>query len=253
MLLRSLTKHVRDQNWFAVFLDFFIVVAGILIAFQITNWNERRAEYRNETQALIELKKELEGSIDIARAKSHAFRQAADAGKRSLTSLSRPNDCIANCWNIIVDFMHASQWQDLNVSLSAYNTMRDQGFPENTTIVDAVEAYIQININNSKVLEELPVYRSLVRQIINIEAQEFYWANCWSIKNGLETYILECPKGVSDDEAKRLVDEIVGNPIIKPHLTQWVGQIVSLPQTLGSQSKAAQEAIDLITQELETR
>ncbi|NNC38884.1 MAG: hypothetical protein HKO02_15605 [Hyphomonadaceae bacterium] len=44
MLLRSLTKHVRDQNWLAVFLDFFIVVVGILIAFQITNWNEERAE-----------------------------------------------------------------------------------------------------------------------------------------------------------------------------------------------------------------
>ena len=44
MLLRSIKKHVKDQNWFAVFLDFFIVVAGILIAFQITNWNEARSE-----------------------------------------------------------------------------------------------------------------------------------------------------------------------------------------------------------------
>jgi hypothetical protein len=44
MILRSLTKHVRDQNWFAVGLDFFIVVVGILIAFQITNWNEGRKE-----------------------------------------------------------------------------------------------------------------------------------------------------------------------------------------------------------------
>jgi len=44
MLLRSLTKHVKDQNWFAVFLDFFIVVAGILIAFQITNWNQGRTD-----------------------------------------------------------------------------------------------------------------------------------------------------------------------------------------------------------------
>jgi len=42
MRLRSLTKNVKDQNWFAVALDFFIVVAGILIAFQITEWNEAR-------------------------------------------------------------------------------------------------------------------------------------------------------------------------------------------------------------------
>ena len=53
MRLRSLTKHIKDQNWFAVALDFIIVVAGILIAFQITNWNEERA-LKKRTNALME-------------------------------------------------------------------------------------------------------------------------------------------------------------------------------------------------------
>ena len=52
MLLRRITQHVKDQNWFAVALDFAIVVAGILIAFQITNWNEARAE--NNLKSLVE-------------------------------------------------------------------------------------------------------------------------------------------------------------------------------------------------------
>ena len=52
MLLRRITQHVKDQNWFAVFLDFFIVVVGILIAFQITNWNEAQAE--NNLKSLVE-------------------------------------------------------------------------------------------------------------------------------------------------------------------------------------------------------
>ncbi|NNC98553.1 MAG: hypothetical protein HKN85_00060 [Gammaproteobacteria bacterium] len=47
MLLRRLSQHVKDQNWFAIFLDFFIVVAGILIAFQVTNWSEARGD-KNE-------------------------------------------------------------------------------------------------------------------------------------------------------------------------------------------------------------
>jgi hypothetical protein len=42
MILRRLTKHVKEQNWFAVGLDFVIVVLGILIAFQITNWSAAR-------------------------------------------------------------------------------------------------------------------------------------------------------------------------------------------------------------------
>lgn len=30
MILRSLNKHIKEQNWFAVLLDFFIVVLGKL-------------------------------------------------------------------------------------------------------------------------------------------------------------------------------------------------------------------------------
>lgn len=59
MLLRSLTKHVRDQNWFAVALDFCIVVVGILIAFQITDWSETRTERQLESEYLLLLATDL--------------------------------------------------------------------------------------------------------------------------------------------------------------------------------------------------
>ena len=44
MILRSVMKHVHDQNWFAVFLDFVIVVVGVFIGIQVANWNEARRE-----------------------------------------------------------------------------------------------------------------------------------------------------------------------------------------------------------------
>lgn len=40
MILRSITQHVKDQNWFAIALDFFIVVFGVFIGIQVSNWNE---------------------------------------------------------------------------------------------------------------------------------------------------------------------------------------------------------------------
>lgn len=55
MILRRLTKHIKDQNWFAVGLDFFIVVAGILLAFQITNWSEQQQEKAAFARAEIAL------------------------------------------------------------------------------------------------------------------------------------------------------------------------------------------------------
>jgi microcompartment protein CcmK/EutM len=67
MLLRSLTKHVKDQNWFAVALDFFIVVAGILIAFQITNWSEARQEAKKRDLIIDALITNLTDSIDVQK------------------------------------------------------------------------------------------------------------------------------------------------------------------------------------------
>ncbi|MDT0595253.1 hypothetical protein [Glaciecola petra] len=46
MLLRRITKHVKEQNWFAVSIDFFIVVIGVFIGIQVANWNEGQADQR---------------------------------------------------------------------------------------------------------------------------------------------------------------------------------------------------------------
>jgi len=59
VLLRRITKHVKDQNWFAVALDFIVVVVGILIAFQISSMAERRGEIAKFDRQMQALKIEM--------------------------------------------------------------------------------------------------------------------------------------------------------------------------------------------------
>lgn len=40
MILRRLMGHMREQNWFAVVLDFVIVVGGVVFGIQVSNWND---------------------------------------------------------------------------------------------------------------------------------------------------------------------------------------------------------------------
>lgn len=60
MLLRRITKHVRDQNWFAVGLDFFIVVIGVFFGIQIGNWNDARLDHlayqKAHTRMVVEVR-----------------------------------------------------------------------------------------------------------------------------------------------------------------------------------------------------
>lgn len=52
MIHRRFSKHLRSQNWFAVAIDFVIVVVGVFMGLQVQEWNEARKE-RIEEHALL--------------------------------------------------------------------------------------------------------------------------------------------------------------------------------------------------------
>ena len=56
MLLRSVSRHVKDQNWFAVLIDFAIVVFGVFIGIQVANWNAMRLEIAEEAAVIQEIR-----------------------------------------------------------------------------------------------------------------------------------------------------------------------------------------------------
>lgn len=59
MILRRLTEHVKAQNWFAVGLDFLIVVLGVFIGLQVNNWNESRKQADLQAKLLERLEEEF--------------------------------------------------------------------------------------------------------------------------------------------------------------------------------------------------
>lgn len=117
MILRRLTKQVDDQNWFAVVLDFVIVVCGILIAFQITNWSVARSELtqaasiraniiedlRSDEGTLFEGAAQAELNIRAANfALNAADRQLADNLEFSIESADgMANTIIAPDWQAL--------------------------------------------------------------------------------------------------------------------------------------------------------
>jgi hypothetical protein len=56
-------KHVQDQNWFAVGVDFVIVVIGVFIGIQVSNWNAAREDRANETLYLGYLAEDLQSDL----------------------------------------------------------------------------------------------------------------------------------------------------------------------------------------------
>ena len=67
MILRRFTKHITEQNWFAVGLDVIVVVVGIFLGLQVTEWNESRKDKNQERAYLMQMKEDVLASIENGR------------------------------------------------------------------------------------------------------------------------------------------------------------------------------------------
>lgn len=70
---------MKDQNWFAVALDFIIVVVGVFFELQVSNWNEAKTFNKKETTLLYKLKKQMENTVIITNNKIDNYNQVSAA------------------------------------------------------------------------------------------------------------------------------------------------------------------------------
>lgn len=250
MLLRRVIKHIASQQWTAIAIDFLIVILGVVIGIEVSNWNAERADRARERELLIELRGEIAESMRQTQIKLRAFGQVSRSGQRAIAFLDAGKSCADECWPVLVDFFHASQWQLPEVRLPTYAEMRRNGWPRQREIVVAVEDYLRQSAQVSAPLREPPAYRALVRGLIPLAAHAPYWENCFHLANGEETYIEPCPAGVSPEVAAAGVAAIAGNPDIHRTLTEWAGFMGGFVSSLDGQKQAAEHALAIVDSEL---
>jgi len=98
MILRRFTKHVTDPNWFAVGLDVLVVITGIFLGMQVTEWNEVRKKEVLEDQYLVRLQSDLQDDIasfeyalNLAKSRIEMANFLLDSGKDSSLVEQRPD------------------------------------------------------------------------------------------------------------------------------------------------------------------
>ncbi len=250
MILRHITEHVKAQNWLAIAIDFVIVVVGVFIGIQVSNWNAARALSALEREKLAELRIELEEAVSDTRQWQAFLGGVSAAGERSLAFLERGEACTDDCWRVLVGFFHASQLTDVTVSRETYDAMRRMGLPRSRAVVSALDRYYALNAAIAANLNERPAYRNLARSLIPVGTQRVLWLGCHDSEATIETFDKDCPSGVSDEAARKAVDAILAEPDLARTLTQWTAVGVPRDRFLADQNGLAAEAIAAIDAEL---
>lgn len=91
MLLRSITLHMKQQNWFAVWVDFLIVVVGVFVGLQAQEWSNLRADRNAERDAIERLIVEYQQNLEILETDKEQSREALAATEGLLSMIALKN------------------------------------------------------------------------------------------------------------------------------------------------------------------
>src|SRR6478752_10417116 len=78
MALRRLAGRLREHDWFAAGIELLIVIAGILVALQVSNWNGDRQDRARARQYAQRLHGELQTDLD--RSEERRVGKSVDLG-----------------------------------------------------------------------------------------------------------------------------------------------------------------------------
>ena len=120
MLLRRLTRHIKDQDWFAVGIDFIIVIVGVFIGIQVANWNEAQKDKAGLAASLERLHKEVAQNIGMIEKVLNIFegsRDDLDLGRDALNDCAYSPEAQAALERLLFDFVEDVQPNFITVAL----------------------------------------------------------------------------------------------------------------------------------------
>jgi len=156
MLLRRVMEHVNAQNWFAVGIDFVIVVVGVVIGIEVTNWNDTRNNKAGLVASLERLDKEVSRNIDLIDKVLGLFeesREDMNQGREALNDCAFSPDAQAALERLLFDLVEDVQPNFTTVALdqlarqNRYQDLLSTQFQEDFGIYAArlKEEYEQLN------------------------------------------------------------------------------------------------------------
>ena len=227
--MRRLSQRLREHDWLAAILELVIVVAGILIALQVSNWNQGRQDAERGREYLQRLHSDI-ASDRKANDNWRRFNQQVVAyGRQALAHGDTGALVEGSAWKTVLAYYQASQWSPHSRETSTFNTMLYSGelrLIADPSLRDQLSFYYtssSANDSEGNVFNELPAYRPRVRGLTPYSVQEYIWTKCYRLHDRDDAQELaDCASPVSEGEAAAILKGYGEDQALLPELRYWL-------------------------------
>ena len=164
MLLRRITDHVRAQNWTAIAIDFVIVVVGVFIGIQVSNWNEDRQTASRTQNYYSRLIDDLDSERRALLARLDYMAVTDRFGQSALAAFNDPS--AKRTSQFLIALYQASQIWTYSVQRATYDEILSSGvadaIPEPELRTQLANVFLNAEATRQIIVATTP-YRQQIR------------------------------------------------------------------------------------------
>jgi hypothetical protein len=232
-MIKRLAANARRQDWFAVIVELIVVVLGIFVGLQVTDWNENRKAARLSDEYRASLAADLTADQVTAEKRTAYFEVAQGYGMEALAYLDSPNPQVSaeEAAALVTAFMLASTVWDYRQPRSTFEDLKATGnlalLGEMGLRIDLAAYYVTTDQKTAQ-WDLTPEYRHHVRSLIPAEAQRRIMGTCETLLGtGFSELVLrpDCRVDLSPWDTRAILAEIAASPGMHEDLTFWMSQL----------------------------
>jgi len=229
-MVHRLVRRLREHDWLAALIEVLIVVIGILIALEVSNWNQQRIDAARKRAYLGRIAADLETDLRVNGNRDRFMAQVNRYGQQAIRHADSGALAEASTWKTVLAYFQAGQFFAYSRESNAFDEMRDAGdlgLIQDPQLRSQLAFYYASNTNRMSdfmIFNLIPEYRQDVRSLTPTPVQEYIWSHCFAILSGSgrDQRMIDCPSPLSDSEARQILATYSANPELARELRFWL-------------------------------
>lgn len=231
MILRRVIEHFRKQEWTAIFIDFAIVVLGVFVGTQVSNWNASRIAAGEAQAYLVRIEDDIRQNRHELDLFARYYRQTLRHGERALAGFGAPPETLGG--QFLIDLYQTTQIAPRSARRDSYDEFLASG------VVDKISVELRRRLANYYVNDEgftvvignIPPYRERIRTVLPLDAQRAVRAACAEVigmdaDGGNAASLPEhCAIDLAEDATQRAVAAALSAPGLAADLSRHVADL----------------------------
>ena len=254
MSLRTIAVRIRQHDWLAVAIELLVVVAGVFIALQVSNWNDDRKEAARGREYLQRLHDDMVQDVANLDATSGFWTRVRDYGDGAVAYAEQGVLVDGSAWKTLLAYYQASQlwpYRKPDITFQEIQSSGDLRLIRNATLRARIARHYSATAGSQvvEVLGLVPRYRERVRGMTPWKIQQYIWSNCYRSKDA-DQVLVDCDAPVSETESLAVIERYRQSPELTDELRFWMVNLNSGVQLMQGIQAEAQALSDDVEREL---